>query len=516
MNSLDTKNNQKNNITNSGYTILEIILGTFAIVCIMFAILPLINYYNQINKSQAIADQAINYSKIFIKYLLDNDTKIRSNISSVGNDVVYIQWSTIQNGNYTSGNIASSNLLGQTPCMAVSLNTTTNQLTPYLFFVGGNISAQNTSLLSATATMNQIGAMAGVYSTSTDNPNVVKHGSGAFGAGLGWYLSSSSSSSNYISGIDQGCGDSLANNSIVINMAMMPEYASFSSSNDLSLHRYTDTSSDLGSSSNANTLQTDISLAESGATSSHKLYFAGNNESSGMYLWSNDAHTNLTLQNGGFSANTLQPTSAIATFTYCSADEVGTMALQSDTDVPVKSQLECTYDVLQCTGNDPTGIPLHNYCYLPTTSMSINYTPNATSFTCPVGYIDNSAPPVVNLNMPTFNIRNYYNCIDVETHNGSPIYLCLMSKNDNVGCIWAAPDLSSTYINPKSYENYTIYSGISYIASWDWVWQPGQIGYNLRTNGDPNIDICPQLTSAPLGIITSATCTNANPTVTYD
>ncbi len=400
--------------------------------------------------------------------------------------------------------------------MAVSLNTTTNQLTSYLFFVGGQNTATNkTDLLSANSAMEQIGAMAGIYSTSTNDPNVRTYGSGVFSVGFGWHLLSSSP---YISGITQGCGASLANNSIVINMSMMPEYASFTSSKDLSLHRYTDNSSDLGDNDNTNTLQTDISLAESSATSSHKLYFAGNNASSGMYLWSNNSNTNLTLQNGGFSANTLQPTNSVAAFTYCSANDVGTMAQQSDTDFPVKSQLQCTYDALQCQGNDPTGKPLQYYCYLPTviSMSSITYTPKTSNFTCPVGYIDNSNPPVVNLSMPPFNRNNFSWCGDSSgTHNSYPEYVCLTSKNDQVGCIWAAPDINMNYIGRKNYGSYIIYTGVNYTTSWDWVWQKGQIGYQIRAEGDTDIGICPQATSAAASI-SSVTCTTTNPTVTYD
>ncbi len=52
-------NHRRNNITHSGYTIIEIILGVIAVACIALAILPMFTYYTRINNAQALADQSI-------------------------------------------------------------------------------------------------------------------------------------------------------------------------------------------------------------------------------------------------------------------------------------------------------------------------------------------------------------------------------------------------------------------------------------------------------------------------
>ena len=510
-----------NRSTYKGYTILEILLGTIAVVLIALAIIPIVGYYNRINQAQTIASQSINYSKIFIKYLLDNDSSIRSSLTST-NSVVYVKWTTIDEGGYIpSGNISSTTVLGQTPCMAVSINTTINQLTPYLFFVGGNLSKE--ALLDADTVMNQIGAMAGVYSTSSSEPSVLTYGSGVFSAGNAWYLLNSSP---YISGISNGCGANIVENSIVINLGMMPEYASMQSSDDQSLHRYADTDSgySLGQTGNTNTLSTDISMIESGLSYSHKIYFSGNNES-GMYLWNNGSNSNITVQNGGFSANTLQPTSSVATFTSCASGDVGTMAQQSDINVPVKSQLQCSYDALQCQGIDPTGKNLNGYCYLPVVSVSINYKPNTSLFTCPVGYIDNSVPPVINTNTPVLTdsvvASEFSMCMLMYSNMpyGGNATLCSTTAtfDSSSTCLWVNPEVISSKIGGKSYKGYSIYTGLLSTLSWDWTLQaPDGPAYQLQSLLGFIPPICPQLLQQSTSLITSATCTTANPTVTYD
>ena len=255
-------------------------------------------------------------------------------------------------------------------------------------------------------------------------------------------------------------------------------------------------------------------MIESGNTSSHKIYFSGNSASNGMYLWNSSTESkNLTLQNGGFSANTLQPTSSVAIFTACSANQVGTMAQQLDSNTPVKSQLQCSYDALQCQGLDPTGyIQLESYCYLPVVSISVGYKPNSSSFTCPVGYIDNSAPPVVTTNMSTLVMSNFYKSCVVGDTSPYTDYYCIPAPN--TVCIWATPELPPLYINSKTYKSYTIYQGIGYTPSWDWVYKKG----NNTTKYGITYPICPPLTNAEstMAVINSATCTTANPTVTYD
>ena len=95
-------------------------------------------------------------------------------------------------------------------------------------------------------------------------------------------------------------------------------------------------------------------------------------------------------------------------------------------------------------------------------------------------------------------------------------YLCMPTQSTY--CIWASPELEVSYIGAKSYDSYKIYTGISYTPSWDWVATQSNLSSMLIGGGDMQFIICPQLTDveSSIGIITSATCTTANPTVTYD
>ena len=65
-----------------GYTILEILIGTITVAFLIMALTPMILSNQQITKAETVADQTLSYSKIFVKYILDNDATIRKTVKA--------------------------------------------------------------------------------------------------------------------------------------------------------------------------------------------------------------------------------------------------------------------------------------------------------------------------------------------------------------------------------------------------------------------------------------------------
>ena len=171
-----------------GYTILEILIGTITVAFLIMALTPMILSNQQITKAETVADQTLSYSKIFVKYILDNDATIRKTVKA--NQIEYITWQQVKNEGYLpTGNISDTNIFGQSPCLIIMANSKTDQLMPFLFFVGGN--TKTFSTLDANAAVNQIGGMAGVYVEDLQDRDVIKFVPSLFGNKGMWYFPSS-------------------------------------------------------------------------------------------------------------------------------------------------------------------------------------------------------------------------------------------------------------------------------------------------------------------------------------
>ncbi len=480
-------------LRNKGYTILEIIVASAALALILLAIMPMITSNQQITKAQTIADETISYSKIFVKYLLDNDANVRKAVSV--NNVTFIKWSDIKAGGYLPiGSINDKNSLGQTPCVAVMINPKTTQLIPFLFFVGGNNTANITNL-DANNVMTLIGGMAGVYSNDYKDRDVQQYGEGVFGNKGRWYLPSST---QYLKQLKSGCGSELNSNSIAINMAMMAEYNG-ALIPDESIHRFRDPiNPKLGDPNNTNTVQTDISLSSESSEQSNRLFFSGNDENSGVFLQSMPHDkTTVSLTNGNFSANTLQPTKSFKVFSSCKKDEIGKMAQQEDYIV-VKSQLQCTFNPLQCQGKDPSGVQLNEYCYLPISEISITYHPNSDTFMCPQGYVDFTVPPIVTNSNPPPKFRGH----KLICTNSIGDWCITWDTAWEYECAWQSPKNSFNKIGIKQWGRYSIATGISAITAWEADAHGWTCDYNSQRSVYP-------------GIISAVTCTTTAPVIDY-
>ncbi len=495
------------NFKNKGYTLTEILMGVVAVAIMSAAIAPMVLSNYRVNNAQSMADQTITYSKIYARYLLNNDNNIRNTIAN--NNIAFIPWSNLKTSGYVpTGSVADTNSLGQTPCVAIMQNSQTKQLMPFLFFVGGDGRQKNFSTLDANNTISQIGGMAGVYVSDMNDKDVRQSGAGVFGNKAGWFLPSSTP---YIQQVQAGCGAVLSNNSIVMNISMMAEYSG-ALTPDVSLHRFKDpTNPNLGDPNNTNTAQTDISLdpidPSNPNAQSKRLYFTGNDDN-GVYLQNKQDPlksdlTTIGLSNGTLAANTLQPTKAVPTFTQCDKTEVGKMAQQSDKTVILQSQLQCTANPLQCQGPDPTGKTLNGYCYLPVSEISITYRPNTASFTCPFGYVDFTVPPVITQGNPPPNFNGgKWECW------ASFMGVCTNWQYvTRPMCSWASPQNAYNKTGIKQYRTgsqiYSIATGISAYSTW----QQNSNGYDCNYSGHSNI---------AQGVIQAVTCTTVSPTIDYN
>lgn len=483
-----------------GYTLIEVLIGVIAISAMSAAIVPLVLNNNQIANAQSLANETILYSKIYAKYLLNNDKVIRDAVQS--NGIAFVRWTSLKNTGYApSGTIADTNTLGQTPCVAVMSNSQTNQLTPFMFFVGGNGRERNFTSLDASNTINQIGGMAGVYLNDPSNKDVWQSGTGAFGNKSGWFLPSTTP---YLQQIQSGCGAQPSNNSIVMNLNMMSEYGGVLTP-DVSLHRFKDPANpNLGDTENTNTSQTDISLAPVDPLNqnqpSKKLYFNGNEPATGTYMYSQGGRT-VQVTNATLAANTLQPTQEIPVLTYCRDDQLGTIAKEdSSSNTILKGILICTNNPLQCQGVDPTGQPLSSYCYLPVSGASLTYKPNTSQANCPDGYyLDATVPPIVIEGNPPPNFDgSKWECW------ASAFGVCTNWQYVvRPMCSWTSPQTSYTQTGIKSYRGFSIGTGLTTTT----IWQPNSNGYDCNYNGKDN--------SAP-GIIRTYTCNSTPPVLDFN
>ncbi len=490
-------------LKNRGYTLVETLIGVVAVTIMSAAIAPLVLTNYQITNAQSVADETIVYSKIYTRYLLNNDKALRDAVTT--SNIAFVSWSSLKNGGYVpTGTVADKNPFGQTPCVVIMRNNQTDQLMPIMFFIGGNGREKSFTTSDANNTSNQIGGMSGIYVSDLNDKDAKRSGAGVFGNKGGWFLPSSTP---YIQQIQTGCGGLPSNNSIVMNISMMSEYGG-ALTPDVSLHRYKDpTNPNLGDPDNTNTAQTDLSLSPFDATNpnaqSKRLYFSGNNSTNGVYFQNaldaaNPDVKTVGLKNGTLAANTLQPLQALQTFTYCGSNEVGKMAQQSDTTVILKSQLQCTYNPLQCQGADQTGRALNGYCYLPVSEISVTYHPNQSSAMCPQGYVDMTVPPVITQGNPPPNFNGgKWECW------ASVLGVCTNWQYvTRQMCSWTSPQNNYNKIGIKQYGNYQIATGISAYSTW----QQNSNGYDCNYSGQSNV---------ASGIIQAYTCTTTSPVIDY-
>ena len=177
------------------------------------------------------------------------------------------------------------------------------------------------------------------------------------------------------------------------------------------------------------------------------------------------------------------------------------MAQQNESNfIILRSQLQCTKNLLQCQGIDPNGINLQGYCYLPVSEIAVTYKPNTTNFTCPFGYVDATVPAIVSQTNPPPSFRG---CKWMCTNSISGNCITWDYKCENNVCQWTNPQNAYSKTGIKTYGDYSIYTGISAYS----VWQPSPMGWDCNYSGQP---------STMPGAILAITCTTTAPVMDYN
>ena len=437
-----------------GYTIAEILVGLIAATLMGMAVIPLVQQNQRLIKAQALANETLRYSKIYVRYLLNNDAALREELKT--NPAQVVPWSEVHAAQDYESGVAAQNKLGQTPCLVIikskpnqqDTSESQSQLRPFLFFLD-KPSQTRRARVDIASVSNQMGAMAGVYLN-----NSRRHG--VFGNHGGWSLPASSPAFIQIYSEISKCDGVLTDDSLVVNIAMLPDYTGLlavangesgsSGGSEEILYRGNDSNGDLDNDANRNTLQTDISLGGAKyGESSQRVYFNGNDES-GVYLQRNadDAISEanrlaaVELHNANFAAPVLQATENSAELTRCDPREQGKIVRQlSGTQTLISGQMQCSYNPLICQGNAPNGALLNGYCYIPINEMSITYHPNSTKVICPYGYfIDMSVPPVIE--QPPQMQASGNNCKDSAStwhyNQQSDLWSCSPKAASTQGC----------------------------------------------------------------------------------
>ena len=376
---------------NAGISTFDMLIALGVIMLMMPFLIQQTNLYQDKNIAIQYADQTKTYAKAFNRAIANNYSIYYDIASKTSNLTQVLKASQLLTAGYLPNGMGTTNIYHQTPCVTMHLNTTTNQIEAIMFYVQST-AKPNLDLLQAKRSAMATGGEAG---------SVQADGSVQ---GAGWSLPKSSPFLTAASTCDFG---TLAPNSVVMNLSMLPDYTN-NLKTDPTLHRNQDNLSGTqgGDPNNLNTMQSDITMQttdSNGQTNTSGIFLSGNVNSTNPVLLAAGGSNSLkvinpidsyssypnqvVIQNGAVKANTLQPTTTVSQFTPCSLatdplrpdaarDEVGAEVTDASGINFQRMQLICTYNPTYCTGSPSKS------CYLPTTSVTIQFTPNTTSFDC--------------------------------------------------------------------------------------------------------------------------------------
>lgn len=338
-----------------GFTIIEILF-----VLAFLGVISVLYYKNNnkeidLRRSRALSDQANVHAKLFINYLVSNESSISTATSSTAPTIISMDQLIASGSIQTATGV---NLLGQKPCLAIIKNSNTNKIEAVMYYVSekSNPNITNEFMQTTAISLNEL---AGVY----DGANVKTSS---------WSLPSSS-----IYFLNSGqcvAGYTLRANSLVLNLNLYPEF-NHAIHQDIGLYRKVDPNqrnNPLGTAGNKNTSLTDI------ITNGKDIQL---NNSANLKLTTNNS-SSLSLNNANLMANTFEASTVIASGTQCSSSDLGTIARQGDANVGnTQSDVVCSYSPLICGGA--------GYCYTPVLNNTIIYKDVSNSgwmgstFTCP-------------------------------------------------------------------------------------------------------------------------------------
>lgn len=473
-------NNQK------GFTLFEILVG----VGVMVAISPFImNLYTNSQKSQTatqLADTSKSFASAYNQHIKQNYASLYEQAIAKPGQVIAIKYNDVKNsGEFSSLNTYNFNL---TPCVLYKYNPSGKQIQAIMVFTSSSKSKPIDKIVGSKSAMTY-GLGSGYY----DNGQV---------KGGTWSLANSA---DFLSAASQ-CGGQIAQYSPVINLAIGNDFPNIGDTNNY-LSRLSDDKSKGGDQQNENTMQTDVYMAstQGGEKKQNAIYLNGseNDAVNKVYLSStkgaavkND-EDNSNVKNipdsAGIYINAATVTRSItATITKtpyeaCDPKETSTIVRQrSDTNLPLYGQLQCTHNPIQCDRANG------GFCYTPITDLAIRYHPNVPSFNCPIGYVDPSIQATADTGTPYKPAAYGTSCRRCNWTG-----YCWRTYEAQ-GCNWKATGTTITNINPKTSEQYTIYTGVSAQTTWS--------AYNAA-DGDCGCSG----NQTTQGLVTGVACTTSNP-----
>lgn len=341
--------------------------------------------FNQVNHNRKIAKklaaETITYARIYAKYMNDNYSTLRNTAQS-GTNVVLSpssisgKWST---------DLATSNLFRQTPCVSIVANKKTGYLESILYYAGGNTTFSNKEALILRQALVTLGGAGGLFANGIIRGN------------SGWSIDRAS---DFLATSNQCGNGELANNSLAINMDLLPEWNRETMPSTAIAKEIDGGGSHDGIRKmpghllNANTSKSDVTLLSGNGVivDNHdeknpiklKMGYAEGTNTATIGLYSNNQNTNTKTL-----ADTLEPIQTGVAGDSCDIQEVGKIIADRGNSVTAeylnRSTLVCSQNSMMCAS-----VNLSNTCYLPTEANRIIFA-NSTkgiqsssgNFVCP-------------------------------------------------------------------------------------------------------------------------------------
>ena len=442
----------------SGFTIIEILIAVGVIVIASPFILTLITNSEKSKTATQLADTSKSFSGAFNQHIKQNFAQIYEQAIASPSQVLAIKYNDVKSsGEFATLNSYNFNL---TPCLLYKFNPASRQIQAIMIFTAQGKSKPIDKTVGTKAAM-EYGLGGGYY----ENGQV---------RGGTWSLSNGN---DFLAAASQ-CGGQIPPYSPVVNLSLVNDFPSISDTDNY-LSRLSDDTSKGGDSGNENTMQTDLYLTSTKAgeapkssaiylegseqeLDSKKRVFIAGKDSKATKQQMQDNNDNLRSNvsfayiGGRLIARSLSAREEVELYTPCNSDEQGVIVRQKpDTSLPVVGQLQCMYNVVQCSSGD-------NYCYMPIIDLSIRFKPYTEKYTCKIGFIDQSVQPDVREEQmpPTFQCEERY-CA-----HWAIVGTCDRHDWDHYPNEWQNPTTTFDYSNSTTGGGYTIYKTITATTKW--------------------------------------------------
>jgi hypothetical protein len=362
-----------------------ILLDSLIALTLLASVLTSWVIFNQINHerktAKKLAAETITYARTYAKYMNDNSTMLVNQAKLNGTVVL----SPASIGNKWNTDLATTNLLRQTPCVSIVMNQKTGYLEAIMYYVGGNNTLSHKEALITREALVVLGSSGGLF----------LHG--IIRGSAGWLIDATS---DFLAHSEECGHGNVANNSLTVNLDLLPEWnrdtmPSTAIAKEMDGSKVDDGVRKMpGHLLNANTIKSDITLLSgngiildnSDSMNPVKLkmgYAEGTNAATiGLYSNSSTSKTKVLV-------DTLDPVQTGTAGESCMLQEVGKIIVDRGNGVTKeylnRSTLTCSQNSMMCSNINPS-----HTCYLPTEANRIVFMNqtygiqnNSGNFVCP-------------------------------------------------------------------------------------------------------------------------------------